>query len=133
MGGDEGNPSPFFYSNHIIKWLENALDFGITENEFWNMTFGELDRVIESRVRVKKKEHQEKASFDYILAELVGRSIARIYSSSAKYPHISEIYPTLFDSEEVEQKKQEKRVELSALRFKQFANSFNANFKGGAN
>lgn len=82
---------------------------------------------------MKKIEAQEKASFDYILAELIGRSVARIYSSTAHYPEISSVYPSLFDSAELQQKKQEQKAELSALRFKQFANSYNGKYKEVAN
>lgn len=95
------------------------------------MTIGEINRAIESKERMLKMKAQERASYDYILANLIGRSISRIYSSSAKMPAISEAYPTLFDSEEIEQKKQEKQNELSAIRFKQFASSYNKKFKGG--
>lgn len=89
------------------------------------MTISELERLIESKKRVKKIQDQEKASFDYILADLIGRSISRIYSSSATIPDIAEMYPTLFDSEEIQEKKQEKKDELSAARFKQFAQAYN--------
>lgn len=93
------------------------------------MTLAELERAIESKRRVDKLKAQEKASFDYILADLIGRSIARTQSSANKMPEIGEAYPTLFDSEEIKQKKQEKKVELSALRFKLFANAYNDKFK----
>lgn len=93
------------------------------------MTIGEVQRAISSKVRIKKVESQEKASYDYILAELIGRSISRIYSSSAVYPAISEVYPTLFESAEMAEKRQERKDELSALRFKQFAQSYNKKFK----
>lgn len=85
----------------------------------------EIKRAIESKMRVEQKRQQERASFDYILADLIGRSVARIYSSSNKMPEISAVYPTLFDSEEIQEKKQEKKDELSALRFKQFAQAYN--------
>lgn len=92
------------------------------------MTIAELDRLIESKKRIQKREQQDKASFDYILADLIGRSMARLYSSSARMPEISAAYPTLFDSEEIQEKKQEKKNELSALRFKQFAQAYNKKF-----
>lgn len=95
------------------------------------MTIAEVIRYIESKKRRIKMEAQEKASFDYALADLIGRSIARIHSSSNTMPHISEAYPSLFDSEAIEEKLQEKKDELSALRFKQFTQSFNAKFKEG--
>lgn len=107
------------------------MDWGISESEFWNMTFGELSRLISSKRRIQKLQAQERASSDYILADLIGKSIARIYSSANTYPSIQETYPTLFDSEKIEEKKQEKQDELSALRFMQFAQSFNKRFQGG--
>ena len=84
---------------------------------------------MESKKRMAKVRAQEKASFDYILADLIGRSMARIYNSSNTYPEISTAYPTLFDSKEIEEQKQAKLAELSALRFKQFASSYNQKFK----
>ena len=89
------------------------------------MTIGELQRAITSKQKVRKLEAQEKAAHDYILAELIGRSIARIYNSANKMPTIAEAYPTLFDAEEVEQKQAEKQAELFAIRFRQFAASHN--------
>lgn len=97
------------------------------------MTLAELERAIESKKRIRKVEAQEKATFDYIHAELIGRSVARIYSSTANYPAIGEVYPTLFDSKEMEEKKQEQKAKLSALRFKQFAKSYNDKYKEVAN
>ena len=93
------------------------------------MTLAELTRAMDSKKRIQKQQAQEKASYDYILADLIGRSMARIYNSSNKMPDISEVYPTLFNSQELEDQKQNKKDELSALRFKQFAESFNAKYK----
>ena len=93
------------------------------------MTLAELERLLESKRRQIRLEAQQQATFDYIQADLIGRSIARIYSSSARMPDISEVYPTIFDSKDIEEKKREKKAELSALRFKQFAESYNKKFK----
>lgn len=94
------------------------------------MTIAELQRAINSKEKLYKIHEQERATHNYILADLIGRSIARLYSSSAQMPPIGEVYPTLFDTKELEEKRQEKQAELSAIRFKQFANTFNAKFKG---
>lgn len=93
------------------------------------MTLAELERAIESKQRMLKAKAQEQASYDYALAELIGRSVARIYSSSANMPDIAEVYPSLFDSQEIEDKKAEQLAEISAIRLKQFATSFNKRFK----
>ena len=94
------------------------------------MTIAELNRAIASKNRVEKLEEQKQASFDYILADLVGRSVARLYNSSNKMPSIQEAYSSLFDAEEIEKEIQHKKDELSAVRFKLFAQSFNSRIKG---
>lgn len=94
------------------------------------MTIGELTRAVKSKNRVRKLEVQEKATFDYTLAQLIGRACGMAFGTvKGEFPEIASIYPSLFDSEEMKQKKQERQAELSALRFKQFAESFNKNFK----
>lgn len=95
------------------------------------MTLAELERAIKSVKRVRLAEAKQKANFDYTLADLIGRSISRIYSNSAQYPDISEVYPSIFDSAEIEDIKQAKKDELSAIRFKQFAQNFNNKFLTG--
>lgn len=92
------------------------------------MTFGEVFRAVESYNRVMKRKQQEQASYDYILADLIGRSIARTQHSANKMPEISEAYPSLFDKEEIQKQKEQKQAELFALRFRQFANSHNKRF-----
>lgn len=89
------------------------------------MTIAELERAIESKKRQQKIEAQEKASYDYILADLIGRSIGRLYSSATNMPDISAVYPTIFNSKEIEEARSAKLAELSAIRFKQFAQIHN--------
>ena len=113
--------------------LNNALDYGISEKDFWEMTFAELDRVVASKKRMQKYEAQERATYDYILAALIGRAFSAGMDSKAKFPDIHEVYPSLFDAQEREQQKQERSNQLSALRFKQFAQSYNKRFKEVAN
>lgn len=93
------------------------------------MTFAELERYFKSRKRVIEIQEKKQASFDYVLADLIGRSIARIYNSSNKMPSISEAYPSLFNSDEMQEQAQARKDELSAMRFKQFAQSYNSRFK----
>jgi hypothetical protein len=93
------------------------------------MTIAELERAIDSKKRIQKEQAQERATFDYIQAELIGKSISRIYSSANNMPSIEEVYPSLFDAELIQEQKAEKQAELSAIRFKQFANAFNERFK----
>lgn len=95
------------------------------------MTLAELIRAIDSYKRRYKAQERQQAAFDYILADAVGRSVSRIYSSSARMPKLYELYPSLFDSEEVQEQEQARRDELTVLRFKQFAQAHNSKYKEG--
>jgi hypothetical protein len=125
-GRVDDSPAPFFFSDTIFKILDNALDWGIPESDFWDMTLAE--RLFESKRRMKKQKTQEQAYFDYQLADLIGVSVGRIYNKSTKMPSIEEAYPNIFDAEKMQEEKQEKQDELSAARFKQFAEAFNKKF-----
>lgn len=93
------------------------------------MTLAELERAFQSKARTDKARAQEKATFDYILADLIGRSVARVFSSGNTYPEIAKVYPSLFDKEELEEKRKEEKAKLSELRLHQFAKSFNKKFQ----
>ena len=111
--------------------LEIALDIGITEKDFWDMTFAEVQRANKSYLRVKKVQMQDKATFDYLLAKLINKGVANILGDKSAYPTLEEAYPGIFDDvvEEQKEKIQEQKMSLSALRFKQFAQSHNKKFE----
>jgi hypothetical protein len=115
----------------IERLLDNSLDYGIKEFDFWEMTPAEIDRYIKSRNRVRKIEAQQRASFDYILASLISKGTAIIMGSKESFPTVEEAYPDLFS--DLQKKREEKiiqqKMNLSALRFKQFAQSYNSKFK----
>jgi hypothetical protein len=114
--------------------LDNALDYGISEEEFWNMTIGELDRLVSSRMRMEKHRAKERATFDYTLALLIGRAVQGS-SEEHPFPGLYEVYPNLFFEEAIKQQEEEENrlEELSAIRFIQFAESFNSKFDKEAN
>ena len=56
------------------------------------MSISELTRQVESYKRVEKKRLQEKATYDYIQANLIGLYIGRVYSSSINIPSLEEAY-----------------------------------------
>ena len=95
------------------------------------MSISELTRQVESYKQVEKKRLQEKATYDYIQANLIGLYIGRVYSSSINITSLEEAYKGLFDDEEIQEQKKKHLEELSIIRFKQFTQQFNDNFKGG--
>ena len=111
--------------------LESALDYGITEADFWEMTYAEIHRAVASKTRLLKIQKQEEATYHYILANLITKGVARVLGDKTNYPTLEEAYPGLFDeiAEEQKAKVQEQKMNLSALRFKQFAQSYNSRLK----
>lgn len=96
------------------------------------MTFAEVERAAQCWQRKQRRELQEKAKLTHILADLVGHSVARIYSQNATMPTIYEAFPKLFEETETErEQKVAATMEMSALRFMQFATAHN-NKRGGA-
>lgn len=129
--GEEDPSSPQTLSELVYTMLERALDYGITEERFWDMTFAEIHREVDSKVRVKRLEAQEKATYDYILAQLITKGVSKVLGDKSNYPSMEEAYPGVFDNviEERRAKAKEQKMNLSALRFKQFAQSYNNNLK----
>lgn len=111
--------------------LITALDSGISELDFWEMTIGEVARAVESRNRLYKAQMQEKASLDYIQAQLIIKGVGMCLGSKERFPSIYEAYPSLFDDvqKEQEEKVAEQKAQVSAMRFKQFAQAFNKRFE----
>lgn len=93
------------------------------------MTIAELERYVKSYQRTQKVKAQEKAAYDYILAALIGTNVAAHFGE-VKVPSLAETYGHLFqeENEALQEKKQDAKIELSALRFKQFANAYNDKF-----
>jgi hypothetical protein len=92
------------------------------------MSIAEVDRYMKTQDKLMKVRYQEKASYDYILANLIVKGIGITLGSKETYPTIEEAYPSIFDDVKEKQraKIEEKKMELSALRFKQFAQSYNS-------
>lgn len=120
------------FSEYLEKWLEDFLDMGLTEWQFWDMTLAELNRYAESFKRQQKRKAEEKAIADYRLADLIGYSIARLYSSSAKYPEIYDVYPAIFDKTAIEEARTKEKSKKTNDWLMNFADSFNkSNSKEG--
>lgn len=113
------------FSDYMDDWLKDFLDMGITEWQFWDMTITELNNHAESYARVQKRKAKEKAFADYRLADLIGYSMARLYSKEATYPEIYDVYPAIFDREVIEEARQEEQNKRTYEWLKQFTDSFN--------
>ena len=97
----------------------------MAEFDFWNMTPGEVERFCEGAMWRLKSQ----AQFDYMLADLIGVSSARMMSNEVKFPTLEEAYPGLFERKPDEVKaleEEELRIQNSTNRFLEFAMKHNA-------
>ena len=101
---------------------------GLSELDFWEMTVGEVIRYIEARKEIEKRQAQEKASYDYLQATLISKGFAIAMGSKDTFPTIEEVYVGLFDDMREEKIRQHK-MELSAIRFKNFMQSHNKKYE----
>lgn len=62
------------------------------------------------------------------LADLIGRSVARVYNNSNKIPPIHEVYPSLFSAEEIKEARAKSNRERFIAGLQQFAQSYNKQF-----
>lgn len=114
-------------SQLIYKHLQPSINLGLDESQFWLMTLAEVARWQEGAMwRLKSK-----AQFDYILADLIGISTARMMSKDVEYPTIEKAYPDLFEQEEEEQDEEAVVAQNNINRFLQFAMVHNAAMKKG--
>ena len=116
---------------YVYSWLENALDLGLTEREFWTMTLAELTRFFASKRRQALTRQKERAAFDYKQAVLIGRCFAATQSRKNKVPSLKEWYAELFQDEQTQEDAEQKQAELYAARFRAFMTAYETNRKKG--
>ena len=105
--------------------LQPAINLGLDEFKFWDMTIAEIIRYEEGAIwRLKLN-----AQFDYTLANLIGVSSARMLSKDVQFPAIEEVYPDIFEkTPEEKQAEQEEEIatQNSINRFMEFAMRHNS-------
>ena len=94
--------------------LLKCLEAGITEEFFWNSTYGEMLRYMTAYSNRLLRERQDRASFDYQLSNLIGISVSRLFSSDGHFPDLYEAYPTIFEKPSEAEESYAKAMELKA-------------------
>lgn len=96
------------------RLLIKCLEAGITEEFFWNSTYGEMLRYMKAYSNRLLRERQDRAFFDYQLSNLIGISVSRLFSSDSKFPEIYEAYPSIFEPPSEEEKAMQRAMEMQA-------------------
>lgn len=94
---DDEQPLEVDVKQQIDELLEQCMSIGMTEKDFYDSTFKQVKRYAESYTTREKAKMQEQAFFDYQLANMIGTSVARLFSNDVQYPTIEEAYAGIFD------------------------------------
>lgn len=86
--------------------LPIAIQNDISFQNFWDMTYGEIELTIKAKRDKRKQELQETAMMHYRLADLIGVSCSRLMDSKVKFPELNQAYSFLFESDQPIKKQQ---------------------------
>ena len=92
------------------------------------MTIAEIKRRIDSYNRTKKNQLKEEANFVYQQSILIGIAVGKLFDKSTTFPTIEEIFPSLFETPEAKEEKQDLLTDISVKRFLLFKEKNNAMF-----
>lgn len=106
----------------VEQLLDVAVKLGIKEFDFWEMTMAEVQRELEAIQFRKEIPNKDKAYFDYMQAQLIAIGIG-CSINGGEFPKIQEVYSSLFVVNE--EALQAEKDEISAIRFRQFAELHN--------
>ena len=83
----------------LFLLCEKCLDLNINEDEFLDMSLGEINRKINSYKRIKEEENKNNLFLIHTLAALEATSMSRLFNKNAKYPNLYEAFPKVFEKE----------------------------------
>ena len=116
------------FESQINELLVQCMSIGLKESLFYDFTLAQVTRYIESYNKQKQQEMEEKAYFDYQLANLIGMSVARLLSKDAKYPTFEKAYPFINKDTKTEVD-EEWEMEVQHNKIREWAEQMNKKFK----
>jgi hypothetical protein len=94
----ELNNEPQTFEEMCDDMLIQCLAIGLSRQEFFNSTLKEVTQYVEAYNKQQQSKLEEQAYFDWMLANLIGSSVARLMSKDAKFPKLEEAYPFVKDN-----------------------------------
>lgn len=101
MRGDKELPKYETYEQLIEEYfLPLCIRYGMNINAFYRYTIFEIKTYLNAKIEKENDEFKNQAIVSYRLADMIGASVARLFSKQAKFPKIEKVYPGIFESEE---------------------------------
>lgn len=116
------------FESHMMNLLQQCMSIGMREEDFYNSTLAQITRYVESYNKQQQNKLQEKAYFDYQLANLIGVSVSRLLSKDAKYPTFEKAYPFINQSVQFKEVDEEWEMEVQRNKLREWAEQINKKF-----
>lgn len=128
--------APETCTEFIEKYLlDDALDCGISVEDFYNMTIKEITKVRDSFLRKREIRRKDTADMVYRLSTLITNGTACIISKDNQPIQFLEIFADIFEEEskDNEENKIKAQMEINKQHMKEFAQRVNSQKIGGEN
>lgn len=79
--------------------MPQAVIAGVKIDEYWELTFGEINMYIDAYNQKKEEELKQQLTVAHAQADLIGASVARLMDKNAKYPSLFDAFPGIFAKE----------------------------------
>ena len=119
---------PITFESQMNELLIQCMSIGMREEDFYNSTIKQITRYVESYNKQQENQLQEKAYFDYQLANLIGLSVARLLSKDAKFPTFEKAYPFINKDAKAEVD-EDWEMEVQHNKIREWAEQINKKFK----
>lgn len=120
---------PITFESHMLDLLQQCMSIGMREEDFYNSTLAQITRYVESYNKQQQNKLQEKAYFDYQLANLIGVSVYRLLSKNTKYPAFEKAYPFITQSKQAKEIDEEWEMEKQHMKLMEWAEQMNKKFE----
>ena len=80
--------------------LVQCLAIGLSRQEFYQSTLKEITQCVDAYKQQQQNKMEEQAYFSWQTANLIGISVARLFSKETKYPKLEEAYPFINGTED---------------------------------
>ena len=128
VGDTEQSSEVITFESQMNELLVQCMSIGMREEDFYNSTIKQVTRYVEAHNKQQENQLQEKAFFDYQLANLIGLSVARLLSKDAKYPTFEKAYPFISNAQPKEVD-EEWEMEVQHNKIREWAEQMNKKFK----
>lgn len=113
--------------------LKDALDCGVSINEFYDMTISELTDYRDSFLRKREIKRKDSADIVYRLATLISNGTACVLNGENKPIEFLDIFGDIFEKESKihEENRIKAQMEVNKQRMKEFAERVKKQMSGG--